>query len=68
MQRQPDMVNASTLPRARVRRLRRTIAGVRRRIQGERELLSYPPLELAAARQMARSQRRLEVLRRQLQY
>ena len=56
----------STFPLARAHRLRRTIATLQRRIQGERELLVYPRLELAVARQMVRSQRRLEVLRRQL--
>lgn len=56
----------SNVPLARARRLRQTIAALRRRISGERELLGYPRLELAAARHMVRSQRRLEVLRRQL--
>ena len=66
MQCQRCMTIVSTFPLARARRLRQTIAALRRRISGERELLWYPRLELAAARQMVRSQRRLEVLRRQL--
>jgi hypothetical protein len=37
-----------------------------RRVQAQRELLFSPRLELTAARQMARSYRRLEVLRSQL--
>jgi hypothetical protein len=37
-----------------------------RRIQGERDLLYSPRNEMAAARQLVRSQRRLEVLRSQL--
>jgi len=54
------------IPKARARRLRSAIAAVRRRISDERELLFSPLMELAAARQLARSHRHLEVLRRQL--
>jgi hypothetical protein len=54
------------LPKARVQRLRRAIAAVRRRITEERELLLSPRTELAAARQLLRSHRHLQVLRSQL--
>ena len=60
------MNTISDVPLTRARRLRRTIAAMRRRIQVERELLAYPRLELAAAHQVARSHRRLHVLQRQL--
>jgi hypothetical protein len=43
--------------------LRRQIARLESRIRGERELLWHPRLELAAARQMGASQRRLAALR-----
>jgi hypothetical protein len=43
-----------------------TISALRRRIRQERELLEHPGLELAAARELARSHRRLEVLRSSL--
>jgi hypothetical protein len=46
--------------------LRRAIAVLLHRVQGEREMLCSPRLEVAAARQMVRSRRRLEVLRSQL--
>jgi hypothetical protein len=48
------------------RRLWQRIQSLRSRIRQERALLEHPGLELAAARQLARSQRRLEVLRSQL--
>ena len=48
------------------RRLWQTIRTLRNRIRQQRELLEHPGLELAAARQLARSQRRLEGLRSQL--
>jgi hypothetical protein len=55
-----------TFPVARRRRLHRAIAAISSRIRREKELLCSPRLELAAARQMVRSHRRLEVLRSQL--
>jgi hypothetical protein len=48
------------------RRLWQTISALRRRIQQERLLLAHPGMELAAARELVRTQRRLEVLRNQL--
>jgi hypothetical protein len=48
------------------RRLWHAIRTLRNRIRQERELLEHPGMELAAARQLARSQRRLQVLRSQL--
>jgi hypothetical protein len=48
------------------RRLWQAIGALRRRIRQERELLQHPGLELAAARELARSSHRLEVLRNQL--
>jgi hypothetical protein len=43
--------------------LRRQMNRLETRIRGERELLWHPRLELAAAREMAASQRRLGQLR-----
>ncbi|HEY8180526.1 MAG TPA: hypothetical protein VIH33_09010 [Candidatus Limnocylindria bacterium] len=51
---------------ARYRRLWQTMSELRRRIQQERLLLAHPGMELAAARELARTQRRLEGLRDQL--
>ena len=51
---------------ARARRLRHAISAVHRRLRSARELLIVPRMELAAARQMVRSQRQLRVLRRQM--
>jgi hypothetical protein len=48
------------------RRVWQTISALRRRIRQERELLGHPGLEVAAARELARSQRRLEVLHSRL--
>jgi len=48
------------------RRLWQAIGALRGRMRQERELLGHPRMELAAARQLARSQRRLKVLRAQL--
>jgi hypothetical protein len=48
------------------RRLWQTIRALRQRMQQERKLLEHPAMELAAARQLARTHRRLEVLRSQL--
>jgi hypothetical protein len=56
----------SIKPAARHRRLWQTIRALRHRMRQERELLVHPGMELAAARQLARSQRRLEVLSSQL--
>ena len=53
-------------PAARHLRLWQRIRALRHRVQQERELLAHPGMELAAARQLARSQRHLEVLRSQL--
>ena len=60
------MDNRSIQPVARRRRLWQLISALRHRIRQERELLEHPAMELAAARQLARSHRRLEVLRSQL--
>ncbi|HEX2142693.1 MAG TPA: hypothetical protein VHK28_10565 [Candidatus Limnocylindria bacterium] len=46
------------------RSIRGLIRALEARLQRQRELLANPRLELAAARQMARTQRRLAVLRR----
>lgn len=46
------------------RSLRRLISTLEARLQRQRELLWHPRLELAAARQMARTNRRLTALRR----
>ncbi|MGH2456269.1 MAG: hypothetical protein ACRDHD_08445 [Candidatus Limnocylindria bacterium] len=48
----------------RARRIRGLISGIERRIRHQRELLWNPRLEIAAARQIARSRRQLELLRR----
>ena len=48
------------------RRLWLSISALRRRIQQERLLLAHPAMELAAARELARTQRRLEGLSNQL--
>ena len=48
------------------RRLWQTIRALRQRMQQERGLLAHPGMEFAAARQLARTHRRLEVLRSQL--
>jgi hypothetical protein len=50
----------------RPRRLWQTISALQWRIQQERLLLAHPGMELAAARELARTQRRLEGLRNQL--
>jgi len=60
------MDNRPIKPVTRRRRLRQAIRALGNRMQQERELLAHPGMELAAARQLARSQRRLEVLRSQL--
>jgi hypothetical protein len=60
------MDTRSIKPTARHRRLWQTIGALHHRVQQERALLADPGRELAAARQLARSQRRLEVLRSQL--
>ena len=60
-------MNAATgYPLSRRQRIRRTIATLQQRMRDQRDLLVSPRQELAAARQMARSHRRLEVMRRQL--
>jgi hypothetical protein len=53
-------------PPSRHRRLWQTIRVLRHRMRQERDLLEHPGMELAAARQLARTQRRLEVLHSQL--
>jgi hypothetical protein len=60
------METRSFAPATRHRRLWQAIRALRHRMQQERELLAHPGMEFAAARQLARSQRRLEVLRSQL--
>jgi hypothetical protein len=51
---------------SRHRRLWQAMRELRRRIQQERLLLAHPGMELAAARELARTQRRLEGLHHQL--
>jgi hypothetical protein len=60
------MVTGSIQPTARHRRLWQAIRALRQRMRQERELLEHPGLEFAAARQLARTQRRLQVLHSQL--
>jgi hypothetical protein len=60
-------MNTRPLPRtSRHRRLWQAMRELRRRIQQERLLLAHPGMELAAARALARTQRRLEGLHNQL--
>jgi hypothetical protein len=63
---QIGMETRSIRPAAPHLRLWQTIRALRHRVQQERQLLAHPRMELAAARQLARTQRRLEVLRSQL--
>jgi hypothetical protein len=62
---QDGMITQPMQP-ARYRRLWQTMSELRRRIQQERLLLAHPGMELAAARELARTQRSLEGLRDQL--
>ena len=60
------MITRPMQPASRHRRLWQRMSELRRRIQQERLLLAHPGMELAAARELARTQRRLEGLRNQL--
>ncbi len=63
---QDGMITRPLQPASRHRRLWQTMRELRRRIQQERLLLAHPGMELAAARELARTQRRLEGLHNQL--
>ena len=60
------MITGPKQPASRRRRMWQTMRELRRRIQQERLLLAHPGMELAAARELARTQRRLEGLHNQL--
>jgi hypothetical protein len=57
---------ANGYPVSRRARIRRTIALMQQRMREQRGMLLAPRQELAAARQLARTHRRLEVMRQQL--
>jgi hypothetical protein len=63
---QDGMITRPLQPASRHRRLWETMRALRRRVQQERLLLAHPGMELAAARELARTQRRLERLHSEL--